>query len=110
MIQLIATDMDGTLLNDHKQLSIANKEALEKAIANGIHIVLCTGRPLAGVIPFLNELSISRPDHIHAIVDNGCAIHQSQKLTLTHWSQLTKSNILHLYEIAKNEPVRYCTY
>ena len=39
MIKLIASDLDGTLLTDDKQISVGNRRALEKAASEGIYIV-----------------------------------------------------------------------
>ena len=43
-IKLIALDMDGTLLDDQKQVSKENKEMIDKAIRQGIYVIICTGR------------------------------------------------------------------
>ena len=43
-IKLIATDLDGTLLGEDNKMSPENKAALEKAISQGIEIVIATGR------------------------------------------------------------------
>ena len=56
MIKLIAIDLDGTLLHEDKSLSKGNIEALHKAHEAGYDIVICTGRPLAGVRPILKRL------------------------------------------------------
>lgn len=44
MIKCIATDMDGTLLNSVQQVSKENKDAIVKAQAQGIEVVVATGR------------------------------------------------------------------
>ena len=49
-IKLIAFDLDGTLLNDNKEVSEENYRALMDAAEKGIHIVPATGR-LPGVMP-----------------------------------------------------------
>ncbi len=43
-IKLIATDMDGTLLNGRREISPANIRAIEKAQALGVRVALCSGR------------------------------------------------------------------
>ncbi|PMD67839.1 hydrolase [Companilactobacillus nuruki] len=58
MIKLIAIDIDDTLLSSQHKITPDTKEALQKALNQGIKIVLCSGRPLAGVSPFLQELGI----------------------------------------------------
>ena len=61
MIQLIAIDLDGTLLHEDKSLSNSNIEALHRAHEAGYDIVICTGRPLAGSV-----LSLKRLDSLMA--------------------------------------------
>lgn len=50
MVRLIAVDLDGTLLNQNKELTPRNRQALLDAAARGILIVPATGR-LAGIMP-----------------------------------------------------------
>ena len=46
--RILFTDLDGTLLNDHKEVTSGNQAAIDEALACGHKIVVCTGRPLAG--------------------------------------------------------------
>lgn len=73
MIKLIAIDVDDTLLNSQNKITIQTKEALQKALQMGIKIVLCSGRPLAGVSPYLNELGISGNEQ-YVITYNGALV------------------------------------
>ncbi len=57
-IKLIAIDIDGTLLNNQHQVTKEVHEALKKAEAQGVKIVLCTGRPITGVKGLLKELDL----------------------------------------------------
>ncbi len=58
-IRLIALDLDGTLLDDHRQISPANRQALAEAAAKGIQILITTGRRLDSARPLLLELPCS---------------------------------------------------
>ena len=62
MYKLIALDMDGTLLNSEKVISQENKDAIAKARAAGVKVVLASGRPLEGMQSKLDELSINGED------------------------------------------------
>lgn len=42
MYKLIAIDLDGTLLNSYGEISLKNKEAIEKAIKQGIIVVIAS--------------------------------------------------------------------
>ncbi|MFD1416509.1 Cof-type HAD-IIB family hydrolase [Oceanobacillus jeddahense] len=43
-MKLIASDMDGTLLNENGEISEANAQAVKKAINQGIEFIVATGR------------------------------------------------------------------
>ena len=64
-IQLIAMDIDGTLLDSQSQLSADNAQAIAEAAARGIEIVIVTGRRfnsarlIAGQVPCEVELIVS---------------------------------------------------
>lgn len=57
-IKMLATDLDGTLLDDFKRLSQKNREALTNMHDKGVQVVLCTGRPFHAVEPYLPRLNI----------------------------------------------------
>lgn len=61
MIKLIASDMDGTLLNDHIEVSDANANAIKRAQREGIHFVIATGRDYPGGYPMVKEKGIECP-------------------------------------------------
>ncbi|MFF2887819.1 Cof-type HAD-IIB family hydrolase [Paenibacillus sp. NPDC057967] len=56
---LIALDVDGTLLTDDHNLLEEVKEAVQEAAQAGADIVLCTGRGPMGTFPVLAELELS---------------------------------------------------
>jgi len=55
-IRLLATDIDGTLLNPHFQISEGDLEGLRRAHAAGIEIVLVTGRRHSFALPIARQL------------------------------------------------------
>jgi Cof subfamily protein (haloacid dehalogenase superfamily) len=61
MIKCIATDMDGTLLNSSQQISRENKEAILKAQAQGIEVVVATGRSYQEATYILDEVGLKCP-------------------------------------------------
>ena len=56
--KLLALDLDGTLTNSQKKISDRNRDVLQKAIAQGVHIVLASGRPLIGIERVAKELGL----------------------------------------------------
>lgn len=75
-IQLIAIDIDGTLLTTKKELTERVKAAIRRAREKGVYIVLCTGRPLPGVTSLLQELDLVN-DRDFVITYNGSMIQQT---------------------------------
>ncbi len=58
---LIAIDLDGTLLNSRREVSARTKEALERARREGVRIVICTGRGLAECRHVLEQIDQRDP-------------------------------------------------
>lgn len=103
MIKLIALDMDGTLLNDKKELTQPQIEAIQQAVQKGIQIVLCTGRMLTGVKPFVQQLQLDKENE-YVIVNNGCSTHQTSDWGLIDWAALTPEQIKQLADDTTNQP------
>ncbi|OXS60738.1 hypothetical protein B0G93_1075 [Bacillus sp. V-88] len=59
MITFIATDMDGTLLNEKQEISEANKQAILDAQEQGIEVVVATGRSYEEARYVIQEAGIS---------------------------------------------------
>lgn len=57
MIKLIATDMDGTFLNNAHEISTENSLAVDFATGNNIEFVIATGRAYYEAMPVLKDAS-----------------------------------------------------
>ena len=68
---LLASDMDGTLLDSRKRLSQANQSALENFVAAGGWFTVATGRMETSVKRYLPVLPLNAP----AILYNGAVIY-----------------------------------
>lgn len=66
-IKLVALDLDGTLLDSKKHLSVGNRLALEACVKKGIHVVPATGRTVLGIPDELKAM----PGIRYAITLNG---------------------------------------
>ena len=69
-IKLVAIDMDGTLLNSNHQLSEKTIETIKTKSAEGMKIVLASGRPLVGMLKEVEQLGLTT-DHDYIISYNG---------------------------------------
>ncbi|MFT9031348.1 Cof-type HAD-IIB family hydrolase [Leuconostoc pseudomesenteroides] len=69
-IKIVSIDIDGTLLNDDRQITPDVKSAIQAAMAQGVKIVITTGRPLPGVQDILDQLEIAGSEQF-VITHNG---------------------------------------
>ena len=67
MIKLIASDMDGTLLNDEHTISEENIKAIKIAEERGCHFTIVTGRDYSGIKNFFQEFDLK----CECILSNG---------------------------------------
>lgn len=66
-IKLIGVDVDGTLLDSTGQMPRANWQAIQDAVAAGIHVAIVTGRSYPSARPIVDSL----PGSVSLIVSNG---------------------------------------
>lgn len=59
MYKLIATDLDGTLLDDFGNIPDVNAEYIQKAMAHGVTVALCSGRSYLSLNKFEERLGLS---------------------------------------------------
>lgn len=100
MYQLIALDMDGTLLNHQKEISAANKEAIQSARENGKKVVIATGRPLVGVQRYLEQLDMVT-DEDYVIAFNGSLVQTAKTGRVIYKKTLTWQDYQDLYEVSQ---------
>jgi Cof subfamily protein (haloacid dehalogenase superfamily) len=59
--RLAALDLDGTLLNENHIVTDRNCEALRKLSAQGVVVVLVSGRMHRSILPFSNQIGLENP-------------------------------------------------
>lgn len=60
MVKLLVLDLDGTLLDDHKQITSENRESILKAEKKGVRIALASGRHNSNLQKFGETLEMNR--------------------------------------------------
>lgn len=104
-IKLIAIDMDKTLLDDKQMISEENVKTIKMALQQGIKIVLCSGRPLAGLARYLKQLGIHDDDQY--VVTYNRAIIQSVSGRIINRHLLTNEDYLKLKDFAIQNHVQF---
>lgn len=85
-IKLIATDLDGTLLeNDHLSISRQNTEALVRASEKGVSIVIATGRTW----DLLSDIAAKIPVTNYAILSNGASLYDINARSFTQLKEIS---------------------
>lgn len=97
-IKLVAIDIDGTLISDRREITPKTVAAIQKASAQGVKIVLCTGRPMTGVRAYLDQLSLNGRDDEYVVSFNGAL------------AQTTAGKVMVEYGITFNDYADWVTY
>ena len=80
--RFVAIDVDGTLLDSNKNLSPYTKETIQRCIAKGITVCICTGRPVQTIDRFTELLGgreFPSVQEIPFILYNGAMVAVGQK-------------------------------
>ncbi len=105
-IRLIALDLDGTLLDSQKRLSVRNREVLEECLRRGIHIVPTTGRTVDGIPDMIKEI----PGIRYAITTNGAVIEDMEEKRTLETKLLPWETAVELFEAVSQYHVMYDAY
>ena len=57
--KLLVLDLDGTLTNAKKEITLHNREALIRVQQQGVKLILASGRPTFGIVPLADELRMN---------------------------------------------------
>lgn len=95
-IKLIALDLDNTLFDDQKQVSPANRQAIQKATQAGIDVVITTGRPLKAIGNLLEDLGLNHPMN-YSVTFNGGLIQRNDGHMLAQQS-LSRQEVKYLVD------------
>ncbi|GCF94581.1 haloacid dehalogenase [Enterococcus florum] len=104
MIKLVAIDLDGTLLTDAKTISEGNKAALAAAKAQGVKIVICTGRPLIAIEQYLEELNLLDAGD-YSITFNGGLVQKNESAEVLGKTALTLTQVKDIYALLSALPL-----
>ncbi len=100
MYKLIAIDIDGTLLNDRREVTDEVREAIIAAKKQGVKIVLCSGRAVGGVTLFLEELKLNGDDD-YIIALNGARILKAANNEVIDKRTLGLNDLKDLYALGR---------
>ena len=108
---LIAFDLDDTLLNDNRQIDEETVLALRECADRGIYIVLCSGRAEEAILPFVRRLEIAgKETGRYLIAINGCSIFDLHERRQIYCRKVDSDILLRTNEIAESWGLRTEVY
>ena len=105
-IKLIAFDLDGTFLDDKKEIPPENLEALKAAAERGIHIVPATGRLFIGVHEAIKQLPFVR----YYILVNGAQVYDAWEDKTIYRGEIPLDMALSVMDYMETLPVIFDCY
>jgi len=108
-IRVLALDLDGTLTNDEKIVTPRTRAALDAAAAQGVTIVLASGRPTAGILPLAKELGLDKKGGC-VLAYNGGKIVDCVTGQALYQVQMGAECVPELCEFAARQDVAILTY
>lgn len=97
--RLLFLDLDGTLLNDAKQITAGNREALERTLQRGHGVIIATGRPLKSALEQSVRLGLNKPG-CYTIAYNGAVLYDWEKQGIVFARTLDKDAVVRVFRQA----------
>ena len=96
---LMALDMDGTLLTSDKKIRTDTQEILKKAAASGKYVSLSTGRGLAELSDYKEELSYVQ----YGILVSGAVIYDLKEKRIIHTDYIDRNLVRQIMDVGRAE-------
>ena len=107
--KLLVLDVDGTLLNNEKEISKRTLSALLKVQQMGIRIVLASGRPTFGLIPLAKMLELDNYGGF-IVSYNGCQIIKAENGEILFERRINPEILPYLEKKARKNGFAIFTY
>ena len=107
--KLLVVDVDGTLLNDEREISKRTLAALLKVQQMGVRIVLASGRPTYGLMPLAKTLELGNYGGF-VLSYNGCQIIKAQNGEILFERRINPEMLPYLEKKARKNGFAIFTY
>lgn len=95
---LVATDVDGTLIDDTERVSERTRAAVHAVVESGTPFLLATGRPPRWISPVVEELGYAPL----AVCANGAVIYDSATDRILHTTLLSADEMAWIADVARH--------
>lgn len=107
--KLLVLDVDGTLLNDEREISKRTLAALLKVQQMGVRVVLASGRPTYGLMPLAKTLELGNYGGF-VLSYNGCQIIKAQNGEILFERRINPEMLPYLEKKARKNGFAIFTY
>lgn len=107
--RMLFLDLDGTLLNDAKQITEGNRRALDLALERGHGVIIATGRPLKSAMDQAHKLGIDRPG-CYLIAYNGAVVYSWTKQEQVFTRTISKPVVERIFDAVNARSEHIQTY
>jgi len=107
--RMLFMDLDGTLLNDRKEITPGNRAALEAALDRGHGVIITTGRPLKSAMTQARKLGLDKPG-CFLIAYNGAMIYDWEKNRQLFAQTLEIPTVLDIFDYVNQQGFHLQTY
>ena len=108
-MKILFTDLDGTLLNDEKQIPEINSTAVKQTLLKGNAVVICTGRSYFSAKKFVDKLGLDQKG-CYAILYNGGMIYDCCTGAILYKNTMPMSYVKYIFEQAARFDLYCQTY
>lgn len=107
--KIFFTDLDGTLLNDEKEITPKTREVLAKITQMGHYLVFISGRPLMSIMEARKSLPVS-DKNLYLVASNGGVIYDAEKDEILRENRLTLEQTDYIMKYCEQAGVHSHTY
>ncbi len=107
--KILFLDLDGTLLNDQKEITPGNRAAIQEALAQGHRVVVTSGRPLKSSLAQARRLELAG-EGCYVIAYNGTVIYDCTTQKEVFRRTLDLDTVYALFDEARRRKMYVHTY
>ena len=107
--KLLVLDIDGTLVNNEKQITPKTKDALFRAMEAGHSIMIASGRPTPGVQRYVEELRMKEYGG-YTLTYNGARVQECGSGKVIYEKRLSREFLPKIYAYAEEHDLGIITY
>ena len=106
MYNLVAVDLDGTMLNSYGMVTDNTKNVIKKVINNGTDVIIASGRPIDSIKTIAKEIGSEN----YFIAGNGALIYDIKNDEVIYEKFMTKEKVLEVIKICEENSISYNLY